>query len=77
MANNRLYIRCKVCGDTHFIGRDGGCNWMTDVRFYGFEKRADEFFNDIYNQHEDCYIETILGEGLFEIITETEMERNN
>ena len=78
MANNRLYIRCKVCGKRYFVGKHYNDGWYTDKTYDDyFNKKAVDFFNDIFNEHYECFHKVVDGEHL-EMVTENALyEREN
>lgn len=79
MAKNRMYLRCKACGDILFLGRTMGYG------YHLFDKEIYYNLNDFYEEHNFCdkeknkddieYCDTPLGEykyndNVFEIAYE-------
>ena len=48
MANNRIYLRCKNCGDGFFLGKSYGINYYTDDVYYkdNFVKELNKFYEE-------------------------------
>ena len=69
MANNRIYLRCKACGEKFYLGKRycDGYWWER----YGDKDPLDRQLNDFYDRHIYCN-----GYGLdcFEISYEMEPE---
>lgn len=67
MANNRIYLKCKKCGDTLFLGNTFGTGYFWSN--YGKEWRGlGTLLNEFYDRHDYC------GENCFEIEYESEVE---
>ncbi len=49
MANNRLYIRCKRCGETVFIGKHS-------LGALTVDKNVADRLNEFYDRHSYCGI---------------------
>ena len=51
MANNRIYIRCKQCGDVLYLGKTfGSCYyWRTNDN-----EHLEDLLNDFYYKHKFC-----------------------
>lgn len=69
MANNRLYIRCRNCGQTIFLAKHFSTPW--DLR------RNSEDIQEFFNQHYACENEFDYGddnecyfENSFQLVTE-------
>ena len=76
MANNRLYIRCKQCGELCFLGKHFGKHWDFDKNIQGavLEKFfVDHCFCDesIYPQQPFNSFELVtqFGQGFPKILT--------
>ncbi len=68
MADNRIYLRCKACGETLFLGkRSGGGYFYNGYGAPPLEERLNEF----YDKHEWC---NDHGLDCFEIEYEIEPE---
>lgn len=67
MANNRLYIKCNVCGETLFIGKSFGGGFY--YHNYGDDPRSlAEKLNDFYDRHAYCSVGDTWGdEGSFSL----------
>ena len=67
MANNRMYLRCKGCGETFFLGkRFGGGYFIQQYEEYKGVPLMDRL-NEFYDVHEWCGNE---GLDCFELIYE-------
>ena len=53
MANNRIYLRCKNCGDGIFLGKCFGAGYFTNDRYYG-DNTMIEKLNQFYEDHTFC-----------------------
>lgn len=52
MADNRMYLRCKNCGEVFYMGkRLGGGYYVTDENF-GDGKKMIDHLNAFYSKHE-------------------------
>ena len=51
MANNRIYLRCKGCGDTLFLGKTYTRGYYWDP--YG-GKPLEDRLNEFYDKHNYC-----------------------
>ena len=58
MANNRIYLTCKKCGDGLFLGKTYGEGYFFDT--YGGDELGKRL-NRFYDEHDLC------GENCFEI----------
>lgn len=70
MAVNRLYLRCKCCGDVMFLGKHYGEGWY----YEDYEKNnisLEEALNTLYTNHDKCFYE--MYDNPFEIKTENDM----
>lgn len=70
MANNRMYIRCRYCGEVFYLAQ----NWCSGWKFVGcdingvpFETRIGDFFKKHYNEH---LLQDGWSENCFEIAYE-------
>lgn len=61
MANNRIYLRCKQCGDVLYLGKTFSSTYYYDN--YG-GKDLKEKLNDFYEKHSYCYSE--LEDNIYE-----------
>ena len=67
MANNRMYLRCKACGETFFLGkRFGGGYYIGQYEKYKGVSLMDRL-NKFYDDHEYCGEN---GPDCFELIYE-------
>ena len=59
MANNRIYLRCRGCGETLFLGKSylGGFYYEN----YHPEKSLEEKLNAFYERHNYCDNERVTG----------------
>jgi hypothetical protein len=59
MADNRMYLRCKCCGKTLFLGkRFGNGYYINEYRDVPFIDRLNNFYDDhVYcrGQGQDCF----------------------
>ena len=64
MANNRIFLKCKVCGDTLFLGK----RFMDKYYFnnYGGEE-LEKRLNDFYDKHYECSFDSDYGLDNFEL----------
>lgn len=53
MADNRIYLRCKSCGRTLFLGKCGLGYWYTSYDGIPLEEKLNEF----YEKHNYCTME--------------------
>lgn len=54
MANNRIYIRCKQCGDVLYLGKTfGSCYYWYNYKEDG--EHLEDRLNAFYDKHEFCY----------------------
>ena len=70
MANNRIYLRCKQCGDTLYLGKTYGydyhyCNYN--------EENLENKLNDFYSKHAYCMDD--LKNNIFEPKLNEEKDR--
>lgn len=54
MANNRIYIRCKNCGEALFLGKKFGEAYYY-VNYHGSTLEKD--LNDFYEKHDWCNVQ--------------------
>lgn len=54
MANNRIYLRCKTCGEAIFIGKDFGSEYFVSNEYYKNRSLVNSL-NDFYYKHCWCY----------------------
>lgn len=68
MANNRLYIRCRVCGEELCIGKHFGYTYFTP------DNETDKKLNEFYEKHAFCpkHQDGFADRGDFEIAYEIE-----
>lgn len=52
MANNRIYLKCKACGETFYLGKHYGAGWYYD-NYYPEKGSLEKQLNDFYDKH--CY----------------------
>ena len=48
MADNRLYLKCRVCGGTFFLGKRFGFGYYRNT-----EIKSDELL-DFFDKHDEC-----------------------
>lgn len=65
MADNRMYIRCKVCGRGHIIAKMFGITWG--------ERKYNETLNEFFNKHLTCGFEYDPWLEQYEIAYENSM----
>lgn len=59
MANNRIYLRCKQCGDALYLGKhDGDGQW--GYQEYGLP--LSQALNDFFSTHHRCVTPRVEGE---------------
>ena len=68
MADNRLYLRCSVCGDLLFLGSRLGICYSIE------ENDLSEKLNEFYKKHEDCQFEKIEP---YELVNEDDLCKAN
>ena len=52
MATNRIYLRCKQCGDTLFLGKTFDSCYYYNKGKLG--KKLEKRLNEFYEKHELC-----------------------
>lgn len=53
MANDRMYLRCRACGDTMYLGK----SFLRGFFYENYDRDAktlDEKLNDFYDKHTYC-----------------------
>lgn len=70
MANNRIYLRCKQCGDTLYLGKTFDSTYY--YRDYD-EKNLVNKLNDFYVEHSYCMDD--LKNNIFEPKLNEEKDR--
>ena len=58
MANNRIYLRCRRCGKSIFLGKCFGDGYYTNDVYYK-DKTFIEALNNFYDKHNFCYDEPV------------------
>lgn len=53
MANNRIYLRCRTCGKTLFLGKCFGDGYYTNNDYYK-DNTFLESLNKFYGEHNWC-----------------------
>ena len=53
MANNRMYLRCRTCGDIFFLGKTYDLGYYTLDDYYENKSLIDSL-NDFYDEHNFC-----------------------
>ena len=77
MANNRIYLKCKCCGKTLFLGkRLGGGYYISDYACYNGVPLEDRL-NRFYDEHAFCPGTHFKGLDCFEIEYEMEPTMTN
>lgn len=56
MANNRIYLRCKGCGDTLFLGKESGGGYYWENYH---NKSLEDSINEFYDKHYFCSNEKV------------------
>lgn len=51
MANNRIYLRCKNCGEAFFLGKTFGDGYYTQDEYYGKGNTMIKRLNMFYDKH--------------------------
>ena len=54
MANNRMYLRCKKCGEVLFLGKTFLDGYYTLNEYYENNKDLTEAFNEFCDNHKWC-----------------------
>ena len=74
MADNRMYLRCKVCGETFFLGKRLGSGYYIgqNSQHKGIPLR--DRLNNFYYDHEECGYLGDYGLDCFELVYETQPE---
>lgn len=74
MANDRLYIRCKVCGDLFYIGKNyGGPFYYENYKKLAGDEEApplEDLINDFFVSHVHCFSGSKKWNGDFELVYE-------
>lgn len=70
MANNRMYIRCMVCGEKCYIGKSFGMGYDIPRMAYDMGKTLDRFFYDHVFCHNGALLVNVTCDGLYEIVYE-------
>ena len=52
MANNRIYLKCKACGETLYLGKHFVTPFFWDA--YGSGKHLEDVLNEFYDKHFLC-----------------------
>lgn len=75
MANNRMYLRCKTCGEGFFMGKCFGGAYFTSNGYYQQDMRLSapeepDAFLDAYNKFldEHAFCEKELNKGDIEYL---------
>ena len=71
MANDRIYLRCKRCGEAMFLGKTFGDGYYwSQYKPYTLQ----ETLNGFYDKHFICVYpsEDDMGENVFEIVYEND-----
>ena len=66
MANNRMYIRCMVCGKICCIGKSMGAGYYFPYPM--MDKKINQFYDDHAFCHDGELFEKLSCDGLFEIV---------
>lgn len=62
MAQNRIYLKCRVCGAKLFLGKNFGGSYFYTNYFSLRDKNApslEQQLNEFYHHHNDCGLGTI------------------
>lgn len=70
MANNRMYLRCKSCGEEFFLGKRFSDGYFL-VNYYEERGGIEKQINQFYDKHYYCGDE---GPDCFELVYESEPE---
>ena len=54
MANNRIYLRCKGCGETLFLGKCFGTGFYWHDYYDGKKGTLSDQLNAFYDEHTYC-----------------------
>ena len=69
MANDRMYIRCKGCGDLHFLAKELGDGYYTTHEGEELRRGLDDFFD----RHKCCHFDYCgKWHGGFELVYESD-----
>ena len=52
MANNRMYLRCKACGEEFYLGKHFMNGWYYEN--YHRDSSLEKQLNEFYNEHIYC-----------------------
>ena len=70
MANNRIYLRCKQCGDVLYLGKTFG----SDYHYNNYsEENLENKLNAFYSEHSYCMDD--LKQNIFEPILDESKDR--
>ena len=65
MANNRMFLRCRKCGDGFMLGKTYGASYYMLDSYCG-GKSFIEAFNDFCKEHTFCEKELCKNSGYYE-----------
>lgn len=51
MADNRMYLRCRTCGRTFYLGKSFGSYYILPSRY---KVGMEEAINEFYEEHSFC-----------------------
>ena len=70
MASNRIYLKCKICGKTLFLGKRFLEGYYLDN--YRNKESLEERLNEFYAEHYECSFDNdTYGQDCFELEYET------
>lgn len=67
MANNRMYLKCVICGETVYIARSNSCNWQ----WAGNESFISKFFDQHQHNSKKDYSRAVSVEDGMALIYES------
>lgn len=66
MAYNRIYLKCRVCGETFMLAKSYGNGFYREDYKKGNGVKLLEDFNEFLNQHTFCRCEGDEGDYILE-----------
>ena len=64
MANNRIYIRCNVCGKALFLGKDFAQGFYWQNYDKNFDWHLEDKLNEFFDEHTYCDQEPIDSKSM-------------
>lgn len=68
MANNRIYMRCKACGEQLYLGKCFADSYYWE-NYFDKSKHLEDFLNEFFEKHTYC---KFMGTGAYEICYEND-----